>query len=514
MSHGAIVGRPSITSTAKDQLMRKSTTLTPQQPRPGWLSLQAWPHPIQTISANDANIAYTDIGDGPTLLLVHVGMWSILWRDIIGQLGGTYRCVTLDSPGCGFSDRPAPRLTLTHAANAVDAIVCELDLTNITLVMHDLGAPAALEAAARWPERVAALCVINGFGWRPSGPLFRGMLATMGNPAIGEIDAVTGWLPRASATRFGVGRRWDRATRKTYRSGIRRPQRRSLHCYMNAARRHDYTRIDQTVRTLAHDLYSPSSGNATTRCASNPNGRPASPMPIRSPSRRATTSPCATTPTSSPAPSTTGTENTSPSLADRASLGLVIRREQREPLGGEQTPDLAEHAIGCRVGRVGAHERGGVVKFLHLTGRSLAACRVGREQQALRVDAAGGDCCGDSSRTVTCSVWFNEPAVCLHEITDAGSRPRQPFAVGGRRRLRDRGRLLGIEVKHFAEDVGHAMIAVETLQHAERATEFDLLDDQRPGGISRSIRKAAGQLLGEHVERELFVLDARPASVE
>ena len=232
--------------------MRKSMTLTPQDTRPGWLSPQAWPHPIQTISANDTHIAYTDIGNGPTLLLVHVGMWSILWRDIIGQLGTRYRCVTLDSPGCGLSDRPTEKLTLTHAANAIDAIVRELDLTDITLVMHDLGAPAALEAAARWPERVAALCVINGFGWRPSGPMFRGMLATMGNPAIREIDAVTGWLPRASATRFGVGRRWDRATRKTYRRGIRRPQRRSLHRYMNAARRHDYSRIDQTVRTLAH----------------------------------------------------------------------------------------------------------------------------------------------------------------------------------------------------------------------------------------------------------------------
>ena len=77
------------------------------------------------------------------------------------------------------------------------------------------------------------------------------MLATMGNPVVREIDAAIGWLPRASATRFGVGRHWNRATRTTYRRGVRRPQRRSFHRYMNSARRHDYTSIDNTVRALA-----------------------------------------------------------------------------------------------------------------------------------------------------------------------------------------------------------------------------------------------------------------------
>jgi len=288
--------------------MRKSTMLTAKDHRPGWLNEEAWPYPIKSIRVNGTNTAYTDIGTGPTLLLVHVGMWSILWRDIIGQLSGRYRCVTFDC-GCGLSDRPTAKLTLTHAANAVDAIVLELDLTDITLVMHDLGAPAALEAASRWPERVAALCVINGFGWQPNGPMLRGMLAMMGSAVMREVDAVTGWLPRASATRRGAGRRWDRATRKAYRRGIARPQRRSLHRYMNAARRHDYARIDESLRTLAQRPLLTISVNATTRCVSNQNGRSVSPMPSRSPSRRATTFPCATNPTSLPGPSTIGTEN-------------------------------------------------------------------------------------------------------------------------------------------------------------------------------------------------------------
>lgn len=230
--------------------MRASTSIE-KLSRPAWLTETAWPHSIQHLDLDGAAVAYTDVGTGPTLLFVHVGMWSILWRDVINELQGRYRCVTLDAPGCGLSQRPAGRLRLDHAAAAVNLVVEELDLTDITLVVHDLGAPAALHAAGRWTDRIAALCVINGFGWRPSGPLFRGMLATMGNPIMRELDAATGWLPRASATRFGVGRHWKRAIRKTFRRGLRRPQRRAFHRYMNAARDHDYTTIDNTVLALA-----------------------------------------------------------------------------------------------------------------------------------------------------------------------------------------------------------------------------------------------------------------------
>ena len=97
---------------------------------------------------------------------------------------------------------------------------------------------------------MSRLVAINAFGWQPAGVGFRGMLTTMGNPLMREMDAFTGWLPRASATRFGVGRRWDRATRAAYRHGLGRPQRRALHRYMADARRHDYDRIDRAVDAL------------------------------------------------------------------------------------------------------------------------------------------------------------------------------------------------------------------------------------------------------------------------
>lgn len=231
---------------------RAAADATLGQPvRPDWLTDHAWPFPLRQLVHDGQTLAYTDTGTGPTLLFVHVGMWSILWRDVIGSLSHRYRCVTLDAPGNGLStSRPGP-LSFEPSADAVDLLVTTLDLTDITLVVHDLGGIAAFEAASRWRPRVAGIVAVNTFGWRPSGPLFRGMLALMGNPVVRKLDAVTGWLPRAASTRLGVGRHWDRDIRKIFRRGMGGAQRRNFHRYMAAARRHDYTTVESTLTHLA-----------------------------------------------------------------------------------------------------------------------------------------------------------------------------------------------------------------------------------------------------------------------
>ena len=122
---------------------------------------------------------------------------------------------------------------------------------DVAVVMHDLGGIAALQAAAGWTERVAGLVAINSFGWRPSGLMFKAMLLTMGSSIMREFDTATNLLPLASSSRFGVGRHWDRTTRKAFRRGMTRPGRRSFHRYMRSARKHDYTNIDAAVANLA-----------------------------------------------------------------------------------------------------------------------------------------------------------------------------------------------------------------------------------------------------------------------
>lgn len=103
---------------------------------------------MSSLDTPAGRIAFSDNGRGPTLLLVHVDMSSYLWRDLQRELTPHFRRVTLDAPGNGHSSRPGKAgTTLTSAAVAVGAVIDQLDLRDITLVLHDLGGPAGVADA-------------------------------------------------------------------------------------------------------------------------------------------------------------------------------------------------------------------------------------------------------------------------------------------------------------------------------------------------------------------------------
>lgn len=216
--------------------------------RPAWLGTSAWPYRVEFLDVEHSEVAYTDAGTGSVILLVHCGMWSLVWRDVLARLSNSFRVVTLDAPGSGLSGGTP---SIEAAADAVDAVVTHLDLRDMVLGFHDLGGPAALHAARRWPDRVTGLAAINTFGWRPDSVPLRTMLALMGSPVMREIDAITGWLPWLTSTRFGVGRHYDRVTRGVFRQGMKRSGRRSFHAYLRSTRRHDYTAIHEATRLLS-----------------------------------------------------------------------------------------------------------------------------------------------------------------------------------------------------------------------------------------------------------------------
>jgi pimeloyl-ACP methyl ester carboxylesterase len=223
--------------------------------RPGWLPASAWPWPTYTLSQDQGRIAVTDAGHGPTLLFVHVGSWSFVWRDVILRLQNDFRCVAVDAPGCGLSDRLSTPPTLAQAGDAVTAVIDALQLRDVTLVAHDLGGPAGFLAAARRAERISALAAVNCFAWKPTGPAFRGMLALMGSAPIRELDAATDVLSRVTSTGFGIGRHMSRGDRRVFRAGIDVPARRAWHAYFRDARRADalYAEVDDALRGALAD---------------------------------------------------------------------------------------------------------------------------------------------------------------------------------------------------------------------------------------------------------------------
>lgn len=205
--------------------------------RPEWLPENVWPFDTFGLEVDDSTIAVTDVGRGPTLLFVHCGLWSFVWRDLMTRLAPDFRCIAFDAPGNGRSTKlPGNAITLERAARAVNGIVETLALEDFTLVVHDLGGPSGIAGAAQTPGRIRGIAAINTFGWKPSGALFRGMLAMMGSAPIRELDVLTGFLPRITETSFGVGRHLDSASRAAFVAGIGDSGRRAFHYYLRDAR--------------------------------------------------------------------------------------------------------------------------------------------------------------------------------------------------------------------------------------------------------------------------------------
>ena len=192
----------------------------------------SWPYQPRTIDVGGAPVAYYDVGSGPTLLLVHTGLWSFIWRDLIQRLANNFRCIALDSPGTGQSGiaRWPPRLD--HAANAVDATIRALRLRELTLVTHDLGGITGIVGLGRSRAELHGVVAINTFAWRPTGRALRFMLRLGGTAGARELDVLTHLVPRITASRFGIGRHLSRSSRRAFRESMRAPQIRAFHHYL------------------------------------------------------------------------------------------------------------------------------------------------------------------------------------------------------------------------------------------------------------------------------------------
>jgi len=113
---------------------------------------------------------FVDEGAGDAVLMLHGNpTWSFLYRKFIPEIAKTHRVVAPDHIGFGLSDKPSDEAayTLTAHIKNLEALVLELDLKHITLVMQDWGGPIGLGLAARHPDRIKALVILNTFGFYP-----------------------------------------------------------------------------------------------------------------------------------------------------------------------------------------------------------------------------------------------------------------------------------------------------------------------------------------------------------
>jgi len=104
-------------------------------------------------------------GEGETVVMLHgEPTWSYLWRKVMPPLlEAGHRCIAPDLPGFGRSDKPTDVDWYSYDRHtaAIADLLDELDLSDVTLVVHDWGGPIGLRATAENPERIARLVVMD-----------------------------------------------------------------------------------------------------------------------------------------------------------------------------------------------------------------------------------------------------------------------------------------------------------------------------------------------------------------
>jgi len=107
---------------------------------------------------------YVDEGAGPAVLCLHgEPTWGYLFRELIGDLSDQYRVIAPDHMGFGKSETPAGRTYwLQDHIDNMERLVLDLDLRDITLLMHDFGGPVGMGLASRQPDRIARIISVNG----------------------------------------------------------------------------------------------------------------------------------------------------------------------------------------------------------------------------------------------------------------------------------------------------------------------------------------------------------------
>jgi haloalkane dehalogenase len=123
-------------------------------------------HPGRDLDRAGLRLHYLDEGHGPPVVMLHGNpTWSFYFRRLAVALQAAFRTIVPDQIGCGLSDKPDDTryaYTLASRTDDLEALLDHLSIDRqITLILHDWGGMVGMTYAARHPERIARLVVMN-----------------------------------------------------------------------------------------------------------------------------------------------------------------------------------------------------------------------------------------------------------------------------------------------------------------------------------------------------------------
>ena len=119
------------------------------------------------ISVNGIRIHYLEWGRGGSHILLLHGLNGDArpWTDLAPILASEYQVLALDRRGAGESDKPIEGYDFQTLADDIAAFSMKLNLGRVILVGNSFGAQLALMTAAKKPDLVSSVILIDGGFW-------------------------------------------------------------------------------------------------------------------------------------------------------------------------------------------------------------------------------------------------------------------------------------------------------------------------------------------------------------
>ena len=121
-----------------------------------------FPFESKYVHVIDSNMHYVEEGQGQTVLFIHGNPTSsYLWRNIIPHVSDDHRVIAVDLIGMGKSDKPDIDYTYDDHYRYLEGFINEMELTNVTLVIHDWGSGLGFNYAMNNPENIRGIAFME-----------------------------------------------------------------------------------------------------------------------------------------------------------------------------------------------------------------------------------------------------------------------------------------------------------------------------------------------------------------
>ena len=147
------------------------------------------------IEIGGKRIAYVECGSGEPIVFQHGNPTSsFLWRNILPALAPYGRCIAMDLPGMGDSEKLISNGSESyrfrdHAAYFDSFLKAMGVAQNVTLVLHDWGSALGFDWARRNPQAIKALAymeaIVTPLGWEDWPEAIRNLFKEIRSP-VGE----------------------------------------------------------------------------------------------------------------------------------------------------------------------------------------------------------------------------------------------------------------------------------------------------------------------------------------